>query len=63
MATTHNGSSQPKQRKATTAKTSYRRSPYRENTRVIRVPESLLPRVHRLLAECKQDVADSICLD
>jgi len=55
MATAHNGSPQPKQRKATAAKT-YRRSPYRENTRVIRVPESLLPRVHRLLAECKKDV-------
>lgn len=52
---------QPKQIKVPLSKT-YRRSPYREATTVVRVPESLLPQVYRLLEQCKQDVEDAAWL-
>lgn len=58
MAINRNGSLQLKQIKSTAAKT-YRRSPYREHTRVIRVPESLLPRLQNLLTKFKEAAADS----
>jgi hypothetical protein len=61
MTKIRNGLSQPKQTKAAPVKT-YCRSPYHERTHVIRVPESLLPRVHKLLDECRQDVADAAWL-
>lgn len=57
-----NGSSQPKQQNAQSAKT-YRRSPYREPTLVIRVPESLVPKVKKMLAAAKADVADAAWLE
>jgi hypothetical protein len=57
-----NGSSQPKQQSVQAAKT-FRRSPYREATRVIRVPESLVPKVKRMLAAAKADVADAAWLE
>lgn len=57
-----NRSAQPKRSKDSAGKT-YRRSPYRELTHVIRVPESLLPKVRKLLAECRQDVTDSAWLE
>lgn len=61
MTNSRNGSPQPKQIKPKPAQT-YRRSPYREPTHVIRVPQSLLPKVRKLLTECRQDVEDSIWL-
>ena len=62
MTNSRNGSQQPKQIKPSAEKT-YRRSPYREPTHVIRVPESLLPQVRKLLDECRQDVASSTWLE
>jgi hypothetical protein len=41
----------------------YRRSPYREATTVVRVPESLLPTVYQLLDQARQDVEDAAWLD
>jgi hypothetical protein len=41
----------------------YRRSPYREATTVIRVPESLLPTVYQLLDQARQDVENAAWLD
>jgi len=40
----------------------YRRSPYREATTVVRVPASLLPTVYRLLDQSRQDVEDAAWL-
>lgn len=61
MTNSRNGSPQPKQIKPKPAQT-YRRSPYREPTHVIRVPESLLPKVRKLLDECRQEIDDSAWL-
>lgn len=61
MNSNRNRSAQPKQTK-TPVKTAFRRSPYAEKTSVIRVPESLLPRIKKLLAECRADVADAAWL-
>jgi len=58
MTNSRNNSPQPKQIKPSAEKT-YRRSPYREPTHVIRVPQSLLPAVRKLLDECRQDIEDS----
>jgi hypothetical protein len=41
----------------------YRRSPYREATTDVRVPESLLPTVYPLLDHARQDVEDAAWLD
>ncbi len=41
----------------------YSRSPYREVTTVIRIPESLLPTVYQLLDQARQDVEDAAWLD
>jgi hypothetical protein len=41
----------------------YRRSPYREATTVVRVPESLLPSVYQLLDQARQDVEDELIFD
>lgn len=51
----------PKQQPAVSPKT-FARSPYREATRVVRVPESLVPKIKKMLDEVKQDVADSAWL-
>lgn len=40
------------------AKTS-QRTAYGEPTRVVRIPLSLLPRVHKMLAQARADAADS----
>lgn len=61
MTNSSNSSPQPKQIEPSAEKT-YRRSPYREPTHVIRVPESLLPKVRKLLHECRQDIKDSAWL-
>lgn len=61
MTTTQIKTRQPIQKK-TTAPNAYHRSPYREQTHVVRVPESLLPEVYRLLDQCRQDVEDSAWL-
>jgi hypothetical protein len=58
MTTAQIKNRQPIQIKAPAPKT-YRRSPYREQTHVVRVPESLLPEVYRLLDQCRQDVEDA----
>jgi hypothetical protein len=57
-----NATPMPKQ-KAKSARKTYIRSPYREPTHVVRIPESLLPRVRRMLATAKSDVAASAWLD
>jgi hypothetical protein len=62
MINSRNGSQQPKQIKPSAGKT-YRRSPYREPTYVIRVPESLVPKVRKLLDECRQDIEDGAWLE
>jgi hypothetical protein len=62
MASSRNASKQPKQQTPGCAKT-YRRSPYREPTHVVRIPESLLPKVRTMLDEMKSDVSDSAWLD
>lgn len=41
----------------------YRRSPYREATTVVRVPASLLPTVYQLLDQARQDVEDAAWLE
>jgi hypothetical protein len=48
MTTASNHASQPKKSQQK-PKNAYRRSPYREQTHVIRVPESLLPEVQKML--------------
>ena len=62
MTITKNNSQHPKQIKTAPAK-AFCRSPYREPTTVVRVPESLLPEVYRLLHQCRQDVEDAAWLD
>ena len=62
MTIVKNNLQHPKQMKTAPAKTFYR-SPYREATTVVRVPESLLPEVYRLLEQCRQDVDDAAWLD
>jgi hypothetical protein len=62
MANSRKGLPQPKQIEPKPAQT-YRRSPYREPTHVIRVPESLLPKVPKLLDECRQDIEDGAWLE
>lgn len=57
-----NSTAQPKQPNSP-AKTAYRRSPYAEKTLVVRVPQSLLPRIQKMLAECRADVADAAWLN
>lgn len=57
-----NAPTEPKQQPAESPKT-FARSPYREATRVVRVPESLVPKIKEMLEEAKQDVADSAWLD
>ena len=61
MTTAQIKNRQPIQIKAPPPK-AYRRSPYREATTVVRVPESLLPEVYRLLKKCRQDVEDAAWL-
>ena len=56
-----NAPPEPKQQPAVSPKT-FARSPYREATRVVRVPESLVPKIKKMLDEAKQDVADSAWL-
>jgi len=62
MTTNCNHTAQPKQ-PHTPAKSTFRRSPYREHTTVIRVPDSLLPRIQKMLVECRADVADAAWLN
>jgi hypothetical protein len=62
MTTNRNNSAQPKQPNSP-AKTAFRRSPYAESTRVVRIPLSMLPRVQKMLAECRADVADAAWLN
>ena len=57
-----NGSAHPLRQNPMSAKTS-RRSPYGEPTTVIRIPASLLPRVHKMLDEMRADVRDSAWLE
>lgn len=57
-----NAAAEPKQQTLVASKT-YRRSPYREPTHVIRVPESLLPKVRKMLDMAKSDVRQSAWLD
>lgn len=61
MISTRHKLIQPKQNSKRLA-TAFLRSPYRERTHVVRVPESMLPTVKRMLAQCRQDVADSAWL-
>ena len=62
MTTAQIKNRQPIQIKAPPPKT-YRRSPYREATAVVRVPESLLPTVYQILDQARQDVEDAAWLD
>jgi hypothetical protein len=62
MTTTHIKTLQSIQIKTPPPKT-YRRSPYREATTVVRVPASLLPTVHQLLDQARQDVEDAAWLE
>lgn len=62
MIIAKNNSQHPKQMKTAPAK-AYCRSPYREQTHVVRVPESLLPTVYQLLDQARQDVEDAAWLD
>lgn len=62
MTTAQIKNRQPIQIKAPQPKT-YRRSPYRESTTVVRVPESLLPTVYQILDQARQDVEDAAWLD
>jgi hypothetical protein len=39
------------------------RSPYREQTHVVRLPESLFPTIYQLLGQARQDVEDAAWLD
>jgi hypothetical protein len=60
MTIAKNNYQHPKQIKTSPDKAFFR-SPYREATTVVRVQESLLPQVYRLL-ERKQDVEDAAWL-
>ncbi|MBP9058970.1 MAG: hypothetical protein KBF98_01490 [Rhodoferax sp.] len=62
MTIAKNNSQHPKQIQTAPAKAFYR-SPYREATTVVRVPESLLPTVYQLLDQARQDVEDAAWLD
>jgi hypothetical protein len=62
MTIAKNNSQHPKQMKTAPAKT-FCRSPYREATTVVRVPESLLPTVYQLLDQARKDVEDAAWLD
>lgn len=62
MTTAKNNFQHPKQIKTTSAKT-FCRSPYREQTHVVRVPESLLPTVYQLLDQARKDVEEAAWLD
>ncbi|WP_028603929.1 hypothetical protein [Ottowia thiooxydans] len=62
MTTVNNKTPYPKQ-KTTPPSEAYRRSPYREATTVVRVPESLLPTVYQLLDQARQDVEDAAWLE
>lgn len=62
MTIAENNSQHPKQIKTGPAK-AFCRSPYREQTYVVRVPESLLPTVYQLLDQALQDVKDAAWLD
>jgi hypothetical protein len=62
MTTVKNKTPQLKQKTAPPTK-AYRRSPYREATTVVRVPESLLPIVYQLLDQARQDIEDAAWLD
>lgn len=57
-----NGTAHPLRHRSSSAKTS-RRSPYGEPTKVVRVPQSLLPRLAKMLDKLKSDVKDSSWLD
>lgn len=59
MTTASNHTSQPKKSQQT-PKNAFRRSPYREQTHVIRVPESLLPEVQKMLERCKRGVSNLV---
>ena len=54
MKDSYYNSSEMKQMKAPAKKT-FSRSPYGELTRVMRIPESQVPRVQKWLDECRQD--------
>ena len=62
MTNVKNKTLHPKQKTRPPSK-AYRRSPYREATTVVRVPESLLPTVYPLLDHARQDVEDAAWLD
>ncbi len=62
MTIAKNNSQHPKQMKTGPAK-AFCRSPYREATTVVRVPESLLPTVYQLLDQARKDVEDAAWLD
>ena len=57
-----NSTAQPKQQN-TPAQLKFRRRPYAEQTRVVRIPESLLPRIQKMLLECRADVTDAAWLN
>lgn len=57
-----NSTLQPKQL-SNPMKSKFRRSPYAEQTWVIRVPASLLPRIKKMLAECRAGVANAARLN
>jgi hypothetical protein len=61
MTSNRNSTTQPKQ-PSNAVKTAFRRSPYAEPTKVVRIPLSVLPRVQKMLAECRADVADAAWL-
>jgi hypothetical protein len=62
MTIAKNNSQHPKQIKTGPSKAFFR-SPYREATKVVRVPESLLSTVYQLLDRARQDVEDAAWLD
>jgi hypothetical protein len=62
MTIAKNNSQHPKQIETSRGK-AYCRSPYREATTVVRVPESLLRTVYQLLDQARQDVEDAAWLD
>ncbi len=62
MTTVKNKTPHLKQ-KMTHPSKAYRRSPYREATTVVRIPESLLLTVYQLLDQARQDVEDAAWLD
>jgi hypothetical protein len=62
MTNVKNKTLHPKQKTSPPSK-AYSRSPYREATTVVRVPESLLSTVYQLLDQARQDVEDAAWLD